>query len=130
MRKVFKSKVDWWLIAIILIVFAYPIVDGMMTKQYGLSITMLVVLGLIAFMFSKIKYEIDEKILKILWIKVEIHTIRKIYKTRNPLTSPALSLDRIAIVYNKYDEVLISPKDKKKFVEALLKINPTILVEI
>ena len=130
MRKVFKSKVDWWLIAIILIVFAYPIVDGMMTKQYGLSITMLVVLGLIAFMFSKIKYEIDEKILKIWWIKVEIHTIRKIYKTRNPLTFPALSLDRIAIVYNKYDEVLISPKDKKKFVEALLKINPTILVEI
>ena len=130
MRKVFKSKVDWWLIAIILIVFAYPIVDGMMTKQYGLSITMLVVLGLIAFMFSKIKYEIDEKILKIWWIKVEIHTIRKNYKTRNPLTSPALSLDRIAIVYNKYDEVLISPKDKKKFVEALLKINPTILVEI
>ena len=79
MRKVFKSKVDWWLIAIILIVFAYPIVDGMMTKQYGLSITMLVVLGLIAFMFSKIKYEIDEKILKMKFIpfekfiKLEIH---------------------------------------------------------
>lgn len=130
MKKVFKSKVDWWLLAIIWIVFAYPIAEGIMTRQYGLSIAMLAVLGLIGFMFWKIKYEIDEKTLKIWWITVEIQSIQKIYKTRNPLSSPALSLDRIAIVYNKYDEVLISPKDKKEFVKALLKINPNILVEL
>ena len=69
---------------------------------------------------------INGQILKIWWIKVEIQSIKRIYKTRNPLSSPALSLDRIAIVYNKYDEVLISPKDKKEFIEELLKINPDI----
>ena len=79
-----------------------------------------------SFLFSKIKYVINGQILKIWWIKVEIQSIKRIYKTRNPLSSPALSLDRIAIVYNKYDEVLISPKDKKEFIEELLKINPDI----
>lgn len=128
--KTYKSKVDWWLIAIIIIVFAYPIVDGLITKQYELSIAMLFVLGLIGFMFSKIKYEIDGEILKVWWIKVEINSIRRIYTTSNPLSSPALSLDRIAIVYNTYDEVLISPKDKIEFIGELLKINPYIQVEV
>jgi hypothetical protein len=128
--KIFRSKVDWWLVGIIIIVFAYPIIDGILSKQYALSFTMLAILGLIGIMFSKIKYVIVGNVLKIWWIKVEIQTIRKIYKTRNPLSSPALSLDRIAIVYNKYDEVLISPKYKKEFVDELLKINPAIVVEI
>ncbi|MCB0443641.1 MAG: PH domain-containing protein, partial [Flavobacterium sp.] len=68
--------------------------------------------------------------LKVWWIKIDIHSIKRIFKTNNPLSSPALSLDRIAIVYNKYDEVLISPKFKKEFVDVLLKINPSIIVEI
>ena len=73
---------------------------------------MLGFLVLIGILFSKIKYVIDGQILKIWWIKVEINSIKRIYKTRNPLSSPALSLYGIAIVYNKYDEVLISPKNK------------------
>lgn len=126
----FNSKIDWWLIILLVIVFGYPILDGLLSKQYGLSFTMFGFLVLIGILFSKIKYVIDGQILKIWWIKVEIKSIKRIYKTRNPLSSPALSLDRIAIVYNKYDEVLISPKNKQEFVEELLKINPDILVEI
>ena len=125
----FNSKVDWWLIILFAIIFGYPIVDGLLSIQYGLSLTMLGFLVIIGILFSKIKYVIEGQILKIWWIKVEINSIKRIYKTRNPLTSPALSLDRIAIVYNKYDEVLISPKNKQEFVEELLKINPDILVE-
>ena len=130
MKKIFNSKIDWWLIVLFLALFGYPIVDGLISKQYYLSLTMFGVLVLIGFLFSKIKYVINGQILKIWWIKVEIQSIKRIYKTRNPLSSPALSLDRIAIVYNKYDEVLISPKGKKEFIEELLKINPDILVEI
>jgi hypothetical protein len=92
--------------------------------------TMVVILIFMFWMFSKIKYVIDGTILKVWWIKIDIHSIKRIYKTNNPLSSPALSLDRIAVVYNTYDEVLISPKLKKEFVEELLKINPTIIVEI
>lgn len=128
--KTFRSKIDWWLILLILGIFGYPIVEGIQTHQYGLSITMIAILFFMFWMFSKIKYVIDGTMLKVWWIKIDIHSIKRIYKTNNPLSSPALSLDRIAIVYNKYDEVLISPKLKKEFVEELLKINPTIIVEI
>lgn len=128
--KTFKSKADWWLIALILTVFGYPFIDGILSNQYSLSLTMFAILLLMFWMFSKIKYVIDEATLKVWWVKIDIHSIKRIYKTNNPLSSPALSLDRIAIVYNKYDEILISPKLKKEFVEELLKINPDIIVEI
>lgn len=128
--KTFRSKIDWWLILIIVGIFSYPIVEGISTKQYGLSITMISILMIMFWMFSKIKYVIEETMLKVWWIKIDIHSIKRVYKTNNPLSSPALSLDRIAIVYNTYDEVLISPKLKKEFVDELLKINPSIIVEI
>jgi hypothetical protein len=64
----------------------------------------------------------------IIWkTKIDIKSIRKIYRTRNIISSPALSLDRIAIVYNQYDEVLISPINKEDFIEELMKINPNII---
>lgn len=128
--KLFRSKIDWWLILLIIGIFGYPIVEGVLTNQFVISLTMLAILLVIFWMFSKIKYIIDANVLKIWWIKIEIKSIKRIYKTRNPLSSPALSLDRIAIVYNKYDEVLISPKDKQGFVEELLKQNPNIEVEL
>ena len=59
---------------------------------------------------------------------IEIKTIRKITETYNPLSSPAASIDRIEIFYNKFDSVLISPKKKKEFIEDILKINPNIEV--
>ncbi|MFQ5610075.1 MAG: PH domain-containing protein [Woeseiaceae bacterium] len=40
--------------------------------------------------------------------------------TRNPLSSPALSLDRLKITYGpKNRKVLVSPADKESFVQAL-----------
>lgn len=128
--KTYRSKIDWWLILLILGIFGYPIVEGVLTNQYGLSITMISILMIMFWMFSKIKYVIEGTMLKVWWVKIDIHTIKRIYKTNNPLSSPALSLDRIAIVYNKYDELLISPKLKKEFVDELLKINPTIQIDL
>jgi hypothetical protein len=127
--KTYRSKIDWWLIILIVGIFVYPIIDGILSKEYLLSIVCGIILGLIFLLFTKIKYKIDGDKLIVWYIKIDIHSVRKIYKTHNPLSSPALSLDRIAIVYNKYDEVLISPKNKKEFIEELLKINPNIEVE-
>lgn len=39
--------------------------------------------------------------------------------TRGPLSSPALSLDRLRIEYGKRGVVLISPREKEAFVRAL-----------
>ena len=79
-------------------------------------------------MFRTVKYKIDGQYLRIWTTKIDIHSIKKVYRTNNPLSSPALSLDRIAIVYNKYDEILISPKDRSAFIAELLSINPNIEV--
>lgn len=57
---------------------------------------------------------------------VDISKIKSIRRTRNPISSPAASLDRIELKYGKWDSVIISPKDKIKFVNELLKINPNI----
>lgn len=128
--KVYKSKVDWWLVVLILAVFGFPIVDGILSKEYMLSVVFVGFLSLFYIMAITLKYKIEGEYLSIWRTKIDIKTIRKVYATRNPLSSPALSINRIAIVYNKYDEVLISPKDRGDFIEELLKVNPNIEVKL
>jgi hypothetical protein len=54
---------------------------------------------------------------------IEIKDIEWIKTTKELISSPALSIDRLEINY-KGGRVLISPKDKKKFMDDLRKINP------
>jgi len=128
MTKVYKSKIDWWLIILIGGLFGYPIIEGIINKDYLMSLVFFGLLILIFFMFWSIQYKIVGEQLKVWTAKIDIHSIKKVYRTNNPLSSPALSLDRIAIVYNKYDEILISPKDRSAFIAHLLSINPKIEV--
>jgi len=60
--------------------------------------------------------------------KIDIKRIKKISETNNPLSSPANSLDRLAVIYNENSSVLISPKDKHGFIADLLALNPEIEV--
>jgi hypothetical protein len=126
--KVFKSKIDWWLVVLVLVIFGYPIIDGILSKEYVLSLVFGLILVVFYFLSKTIRYKIDSENLIIWNTKISIHLIRKIYRTNNPLSSPALSLDRIAVVYNTYDEVLISPREREEFIQELLKINPNIEV--
>lgn len=57
--------------------------------------------------------------------EIQISDIFSVRKSNAVWSSPALSLDRLEIIY-KGGSVLISPKDKKKFVEDLRKVNPKI----
>jgi hypothetical protein len=80
------------------------------------------------------QYIINENqlLVKSTWIvneRIDISKITKIEKSNSILSSPALSLDRLLVRYNKYDEVLISPKEKKEFIDELLKINPNIEIK-
>lgn len=128
--KVYKSKIDWWLIVIVYGAFVYPFVDGILSKEYFLSLVMGIIMSLITIMFYLVQYKINGEQLQIWWTKIDIKSIRKVYATRNPLSSPALSINRLAIVYNKYDEVLVSPKNREDFIQELLKVNPDIEVKV
>jgi hypothetical protein len=61
---------------------------------------------------------------------IPIDSIRKIQKSNSIFSSPAVSLDRIELMYNKYDSVLISPKRKQEFLAELQKINPAIEINV
>ena len=134
MMKIYKSKIDWWLgLPLIYPIFMsiVSIIEGEWIGYLG----MLVIILLILFVSKTTRYIISENQLtvKSMWIvndKIDVSKIRKIEKSRSILSSPALSLDRLSIRFNKFDEVYISPKDKRQFVEELLKVNPDIIVNI
>ncbi|WP_421385008.1 PH domain-containing protein [Bacillus salacetis] len=98
--------------------------------------------GLIIWLVTSTYYEIKGKTLKVvagpIRYNIEISSIKSVRPSRNPLSSPALSLDRLEIQYsnptgkvetrNSWRTVLISPKDKEEFIQGLLNINPNIEV--
>ncbi len=60
---------------------------------------------------------------------VRIEDIKRLKATKTLLSGPALSLDRIEILHKQYDIVIVSPKDKTAFVQALITKNKRIEVD-
>jgi hypothetical protein len=132
--KVYKSKIDWWLLIpfLILVCFGFSLVLNYDKMGWVIIVS---TIAFVVFMYISTSYVVvDSKlIVKSMFIvheAIEISSIKKIYQTKNPLSSPALSIDRIALVYNKYDEILISPRKKAEFINELRKLNPNIEVMI
>jgi hypothetical protein len=100
----------------------------------GLALILLVI-AFIGHMFATTYYQIDNRTLKIKCgfffdKSINIDTIKEIKETSSSLSSPATSLDRIVISYNKFDTVIISPKDKEAFTKHLTSINSTVKVTL
>ena len=135
MKIKFKSKIGAALVITIVATLA-PIVF-LTIKDETVWAGVFILLGLISFivhLFLTTYYTVEGEDLKIksgfiINITVDINTIRKINETNNILSAPAMSLDRLEIIYNKYDSVLISPKEKAQFIKTMLKINPAIEVK-
>lgn len=135
--KEFKSKVGYGILIPVLVLLVgitlLPIINGAPTRA---TLTMLgIMVPTIAFtlhIFFRTIYRIDnnnELVIKCGFLHnstVDISTIKSISRTRNPISSPAASLDRIELKYGKWNSVIISPNDKVEFVNELLKINPNI----
>lgn len=51
---------------------------------------------------------------------VKISEIRKIEKVKSPFTAPALSINRLDIMYGKYKNIQVSPKREEEFIKLLL----------
>lgn len=131
--KNYKSKLGLELILPFSLILGYAIFELINKKSWlGVFILSLTIL-FILYIFFSINYKIEKENLNIKCTflineNIEIKSIRKITETYNPLSSPAASIDRIEIFYNKFDSVLISPKKKKEFIDDILKINPNIEV--
>ena len=128
--KRFKSKIDRWLLYLLIAVMVFEVVvmsiAATQAKQPGEAIAMIVaalaIVALLGSMLVGTHYTVDGDTLRVAcgpfrW-KVPIAAIESVEATRNPLSSPALSLDRLRIQYGKR-RIMISPADKAGFLKAI-----------
>lgn len=127
---VFRSKVDTWLGAILI---AAPILTvatilGSAAPEGGAPIWFLALLavvpvGLPLWLLCATTYTLTATALLVrcgpLSWHVPLEDIRSVQPTRNPLSSPALSLDRLRIDYGRGHAIMISPSDRERFLREL-----------
>lgn len=126
MKKIYRSKVDGWLTVVlglgVLISVAATvsaIAAGGWRYLWSAAITIFFSLFII-WILRGTYYVLDGNILTIKsgpfrW-RVPVDEIRGITHTNNPLSSPALSLDRIRIEYSNGRSIMISPENKDEFI--------------
>jgi len=130
MRKVHRSKIDSWLLALLTALIAVVCVSLVTAIYAGGKPVMLIALllavvgiGLPLWVLLTTRYTLDREVLLVRsdpfrW-KVPVAEISGIMPTRNPLSSPALSLDRLRIVYGSGKSLMISSEDKERFIADL-----------
>lgn len=134
MKTVYPTKVSATLVLIISLIMGCILVPYAI-KSLWIPFTIILILHfLLLFMLANIKYVITESQLIIdqslgKWGKevIDISTIKSIEPTHTILSAPASSLDRLRISYNKYDDIIISPRRKEEFISQLQSINPQIV---
>ena len=139
---VYKSKIDWWIPAIVLftvaVAFIGPIIDGEIFVVGIVVAASLAILELV--MFGSVKYQICGDRLGIRnffyrWEWFPISRISEVKKTSGILSAPALSTRRVSIKFSDRKilkssmPLEISPRDRDAFIARLTQINPGILVK-
>lgn len=131
----YKSKVDWWigvllgvLPAVPLIIVVSLLVDGKTSEIPAAIIGMLLVCGIYVGLIFPMRYGLDNHQLVVrsglCRQRIPLESILEVRPTRNPLSSPALSLDRLHVQYGKgfFKAVMISPADREQFLADLARI--------
>ena len=128
--RVFKSKIDIWLglVIIISVLFCLAVTIGMaviMDAAGMLFSLMVMALGVLLplWILFGTRYVITQDSLEVksgpfAW-HIPISSITSVRKTRNPLSSPALSMDRLQIHYQSGKSLMVSPKDRQGFLAAI-----------
>ncbi len=130
--KKYNSKIGLGILLIVISATLIPLPFMIYNSLWSSVLADLLSLLFIAIIFLNTYYIIDgdKLIVKssfLINIKILIVDITKIEQTRNIISSPALSLDRIEVFYEK-TSVIISPRNKVEFIDELLKINAKIEV--
>ena len=134
---IYYSKVSYTLLIVVFVVFFGPLIpnyidEGFNSNMFLMTLALIILFGFVLHMFLNTTYKIEKGKLYIKcgffnYNPVNIGEMKKVSKSSNIISSPAASFDRTEITYGKFDELIISPKYKTKFVEDLQKINPGII---
>lgn len=126
----FHSKVDGWLLVAVLASAAGCLAAGaaaMLTAPPGtaslIALLLLLVSAFPVWILGATYYVLTAEELLVRsgpfrW-RIPVREIRAITPTRNPLSSPALSLDRLRIEYGSSKWIMISPRDREGFLREL-----------
>lgn len=135
--KIYYSKVSYALILVIFVAFFGPFIPNLIaleiTRPILITLLILVLLFIwILHMFLNTTYLVEGGFLKIKsgfirYPPVAICEMKKISKTSSLMSAPAASFDRIQITYGKFDEVIISPKERDQFIAELQSVNPELI---
>jgi membrane protein YdbS with pleckstrin-like domain len=128
--KRFKSKIDRWLLYLLVAVMVFEVVvmsiaATQVDTPREATVMILAALALVALIGSMLigtHYTVEGNTLRVAcgpfrW-KVPIDSIQSVEATRSPLSSPALSLDRLRIHYGKR-RIMVSPSDRAGFLRAI-----------
>ena len=126
----FKSKVDTWFYVIV--IGSIVVVTGAIwpvLRQPSLEnltivgLSLLVAVGLPVWLLVQTYYVVEDNVLKIrsgpFKRTIRLDEIRSVEPSRSFLSSPALSLDRLKIVYGVGNQILVSPRDRDAFIRAI-----------
>lgn len=134
--KVYRSVIDWWLLAVVFIPIISILVFSIYDSKPEAMLTVLPVFVFVIYIFTSVKYVINEGVLHVkagilVNQNINIADIKSVRKSNNPLSSPALSLKRLEVKYgSNAGYTLISPKNRQQFINDLLLVNPDITVNI
>jgi len=129
--KRFKSKVDRWIILVLIAAIVSIICSiGLIALEGGdplaTTVTIIVLLLAIALIVSIMigtHYTVERDTLKVnsgpFRFKIPLDQIEFVKASRSPLSSPAMSMDRLLIRYGKRRRILVSPDDKDGFLRAI-----------
>jgi len=141
----FRSKIDWWAYLLFIgwtganlwALISYLTSGGLSALIILISFTPFTVFFFIPMWFGTY-YTLGDDGLAIRagygkGMKIAYESIISVSKTRNPISSPALSMDRLEVRYRYTsgsftDSVIISPKDKDEFFRQLKEKNEAIVI--
>lgn len=143
MATTYKTKIDSWIVAMLCLplLIGGGILAGGLAVNVGfwmvgavLVVAYLLILTLLVF---PMRYTIDDGLHirsgQLIHAHITWDQLVSAEPTNNPLSSPALSLDRIALVYTKKNgkraTVMISPFDRTAFLRDLAAASPRHHVE-
>jgi hypothetical protein len=142
MKRVYESKRDGWIVfllwtaVIVMLIGAGNLWGAPVPLIFRLLISLLLILAaaFVLWVLYGTRYVLTDRALIVRsgpfrWV-IDLEAIHEISPTRNPLSSPACSLDRLHIRYRPNPSgLMISPLDKEGFLRDLMELTPGLKME-
>lgn len=132
--KKYPSKISYGLVLIILATIIGSTIPLVSPPIWSGLLINLIILVFISHLLLSTYYVIEGDFLVVksgfvVNKKIDINAIRTITETNSIIGSPAPSFDRLNIVYNQYNSILISPRHKTEFIAHIKTINSQIEIQ-